>query len=157
MSSFRVAHRGPWNSRNPHIKAGVIDVNSQKATAAFFLTVKLAQALPSEQAREVTSRLRNLDVRIIALGTVPHRMIYDKERIAVQAGKPVEFRFTNTDSMPHNFAITVPGALEEVGAVDGGGVDVDQGFVWGEGGVGDILPEEGAVGVFFYSYSFHEL
>ena len=89
--------------------------NSDTATAAFFLTVKLAQALPSEQAREVTSRLRNLDVRIIAIGTVPHRMIYDKERLAVQAGKPVEFRFTNTDSMPHNFAITVPGALEEVG------------------------------------------
>ena len=89
--------------------------NSDTATAAFFLTVKLAQALPSEEAREVTSRLRNLDVRIIAIGTVPHRMIYDKERIAVQAGKPVEFRFTNTDSMPHNFAITIPGALEEVG------------------------------------------
>ena len=89
--------------------------NSDTAVAAFFLTVKLAQALPSEQAREVQSRLRNLDVRIIAIGTVPHRMIYDKERIAVQAGKPVEFRFTNTDSMPHNFAITTPGALEEVG------------------------------------------
>ncbi|MCH2579983.1 MAG: c-type cytochrome, partial [Planctomycetes bacterium] len=60
-------------------------------------------------------RLRNLDVRIIAIGTVPHRMIYDKELLGVLAGKPVEFGFTNTDSMPHIFAITVPGALEEVG------------------------------------------
>ena len=49
----------------------------------------------------------------------------------------------------------VAGALEEVGAVDGGGVDVDQGFVGGEGGVGDFLPEQGAVGVFLDCYGFH--
>ncbi len=42
-------------------------------------------------------------------------MLFDKERLAVQAGKPVEFVFENTDLMPHNFVITLPGALEEVG------------------------------------------
>jgi putative heme-binding domain-containing protein len=42
-------------------------------------------------------------------------MIYDKEMIVVEAGKPVEFRFTNTDSMPHNFAVAIPGSLQEVG------------------------------------------
>ena len=42
-------------------------------------------------------------------------MIYDKEIIAVEAGKPIEFRFANTDNMPHNFAIVQPGALEEIG------------------------------------------
>ena len=42
-------------------------------------------------------------------------MIFDKEQIVVQAGKTVEFRFTNTDAMEHNFAITQPGALAEVG------------------------------------------
>jgi putative heme-binding domain-containing protein len=42
-------------------------------------------------------------------------MIYDKEMLVVEAGKPVEFRFSNTDSMPHNFAVTLPGALAEVG------------------------------------------
>ena len=42
-------------------------------------------------------------------------MIYDKEMIVVQAGKPVEFRFSNVDSMPHNFAIVRPGSLAEVG------------------------------------------
>ena len=42
-------------------------------------------------------------------------MIYDKELIVVEAGKPVEFRFSNTDSMPHNFAVTMPGALAEIG------------------------------------------
>jgi len=42
-------------------------------------------------------------------------MIYDKERVVVEAGKPVEFRFANTDNMPHNFVILKPGALQEIG------------------------------------------
>ena len=75
----------------------------------------LASKLPAKQAAAITERLQNLDVRIIAIGTVTARMIYDKEQIAVQAGKPVEFRFSNSDHMPHNFAIVMPGSLEEVG------------------------------------------
>lgn len=31
------------------------------------------------------------------------------------AGKPIEIRFSNTDNMPHNFAIVTPGSLEEIG------------------------------------------
>ena len=85
------------------------------AVSATELAKSLASRLPAERAKAIQNRLQNLDVRVIAIGTVPHRMIFDKERIAVQAGKPVEFRFSNTDNMPHNFAITVPGALEEVG------------------------------------------
>ena len=42
-------------------------------------------------------------------------MLYDKEKIAIQAGKPVEFRFSNSDAMPHNLAIVMPGAMEEIG------------------------------------------
>ncbi len=85
------------------------------ALEAVALAKALAPRLPTDVARRIASRLENLDVRVIAIGTVPHRMIYDKETIAVQAGKPVEFRFSNTDNMPHNFAILQPGALEEVG------------------------------------------
>jgi putative heme-binding domain-containing protein len=33
----------------------------------------------------------------------------------VKAGKPFEILFENTDIMPHNFVVTAPGALEEVG------------------------------------------
>ena len=85
------------------------------ATDAIALTNSLSAKLPAELQRSVQDRLKNLDVRVIAIGTVSHRMIYDKEKIAVQAGKPVEFRFSNTDAMPHNFAIVSPGALQEVG------------------------------------------
>ncbi|NND99511.1 MAG: c-type cytochrome [Pirellulaceae bacterium] len=85
------------------------------AADAIALTKSLAKKLPLDVAKSIEARLQNLDVRVIAIGTVSHRMIYDKERIVVQSGKPVEFRFSNTDAMPHNFAIVVPGALAEVG------------------------------------------
>jgi putative heme-binding domain-containing protein len=42
-------------------------------------------------------------------------MLFDKERIVVKAGKPAEVVFENNDLMPHNFVVTQPGALEEVG------------------------------------------
>lgn len=85
------------------------------ATDATALAKSLAAKLPAERAKKIEERLQNLDVRVIAVGTVPHRMIYDKELIVVQAGKPVEFRFSNIDSMPHNFAVVKPGSLAEVG------------------------------------------
>ncbi len=85
------------------------------ATEAVSLAKSLSSKLPADQAKAIADRLENLDVRVIAVGTVVERMIYDKEIIVVQAGKPVEFRFSNTDNMPHNFAIVQPGSLEEIG------------------------------------------
>ncbi len=85
------------------------------AMDAIALAHSLATVLPADRAEWIEERLDNLNVRVIAIGTVPHRMIFDKERIVVEAGKPVEFRFSNLDNMPHNFAITIPGALEEIG------------------------------------------
>ena len=79
------------------------------------LIKSLASKLPIDLSKAVSDRLQNLDVRTIAIGTVVERMIYDKERVVVEAGKPIEFRFANTDNMPHNFVILKPGALEEVG------------------------------------------
>ena len=85
------------------------------ATTAVELARSLSGRLPAADAQALSKRLENLDVRVIAIGTVPTRMIYDKERIVAQAGKPVEFRFSNTDAMPHNFAVVMPGSLNEVG------------------------------------------
>ncbi len=85
------------------------------AVDAVALAKSLSSRLPAAQAKALTARLQNLDVRVIAIGTVPHRMIFDKEQIVVQAGKPVEFRFSNSDNMPHNFAIVQPGSLAEIG------------------------------------------
>ena len=85
------------------------------ALDAIAFTEALTKKLPKAKQAAVLERLKNLDVPVIAIGTVPHRMIYDKELIAIQAGKPVEFRFSNTDNMPHNFAVVIPGSLEEIG------------------------------------------
>ncbi len=88
---------------------------TQAALDAMQLTDRLADGLPPDDAQVLQSRIASLKVSVIRIGTVPERMIYDKERLAVQAGKPVEFIFTNTDNMPHNFAIIEPGSLVEVG------------------------------------------
>ncbi len=85
------------------------------AQEALNLARKLAKLLPPQQAAEIELRLKNADVRVIAIGTVFERMIYDRDKIVVEAGRPVEFRFSNTDAMPHNLAIVKPGTLEEIG------------------------------------------
>ena len=54
-------------------------------------------------------------MRVIRIGTVPHQMLFDKDRIVVPAGKPVELVFRNTDIMPHNLVVTKPGALVKIG------------------------------------------
>ena len=98
----------------------------EAALDAVALTRSLSKKLPAAAAKSVEDRLQNLDVRVIAIGTVVERMIYDKEKIVIQAGKPVEFRFTNSDNMEHNFVIVQPGALSEVGeAAERTGRDAD--------------------------------
>ncbi|HZT82496.1 MAG TPA: c-type cytochrome, partial [Gemmataceae bacterium] len=41
----------------------------------------------------------------------------DLERVAVRAGRPVEFVLENNDLMPHNFVLVQPGSLEEIGTL----------------------------------------
>ena len=88
---------------------------SRSALEAMELVDALAEQLPKEQKLKFQATLAQLKIQVIRIGTVPHRMIYDKAVIAVQAGKTVEFVLTNSDSMPHNFAIVKPGAMEEIG------------------------------------------
>jgi putative heme-binding domain-containing protein len=91
------------------------DRTSTAALDALQLGDSLASLLPRDQARAARRALGNLGVRIIRLGTVPDQMLFDRDRIVVEAGKPVEIIFENNDLMPHNFVVTQPGALEEVG------------------------------------------
>ncbi len=89
--------------------------NQGPAADGLSLADALVAALPADQAAPLRRELRNLGVMKTRLGTVPHRMVYDQERLVVQAGKPVEIAFENLDIMPHNFVIVAPGSLEEVG------------------------------------------
>jgi putative heme-binding domain-containing protein len=90
-----------------------------RATPAALDTLQLADALvallPAAEAKQIRKDLGELGVRVLRLGTVPDQMLFDKERIVVKAGKPVEFLFENNDIMPHNFVVIQPGSLEEIG------------------------------------------
>jgi putative heme-binding domain-containing protein len=82
---------------------------------AMQLADSLATLLPLDEAKKARKELGELGVRVLRLQTLPEQMLYDKERLVVKAGKPVEIVFENTDLMPHNFVIAQPGALEEIG------------------------------------------
>ena len=86
-----------------------------EALNALQLGDALASTLPLDQARLVRKELGELGVRVIRLGTVVDQMLFDKDRLVIKAGKPVEVIFENPDLMPHNFVVTQPGALEQIG------------------------------------------
>src|SRR5262249_11343261 len=91
------------------------DRTTPQALEALEFADSLASLLPADDAKKGRTELGELGVRVIRITTLPERMAYDKETIAVKAGKPVEFVFENTDLMPHNFVVLQPGALEEIG------------------------------------------
>ncbi len=91
------------------------DRNSDQATLALQLAEGVKSRLDAAGRIRFEKRLAEVVVPLIQLGTVRERMIYDRETIAVQAGRPVEFRLTNTDNMPHNFTVVLPGFMAEVG------------------------------------------
>jgi putative heme-binding domain-containing protein len=93
----------------------VVQRASPAALDALQLADSLASLLPLDEARQVRRELGELGVRVLRLGTVPDQMLFDKERLVVRAGKPVEILFDNNDLMPHNFVVTQPGALEAIG------------------------------------------
>ncbi|MCB9941338.1 MAG: c-type cytochrome [Planctomycetaceae bacterium] len=96
-------------------KMPAADRTTPSAADTFEFVDALTRLLPADQAKITRAELGELGVRIVKIGTVLEKMSYDKESIALRAGKPVEFIFSNSDLMPHNFVITQPGAMEEIG------------------------------------------
>ncbi|MDB5309403.1 MAG: dehydrogenase [Gemmataceae bacterium] len=93
----------------------VSDRTTPAALDAMQLGDALAGLLPPAEAKQARKELGEIGVRVVRVGTLTDQMLFDRDRLVAQAGKPIEFVFENTDIMPHNFVITVPGALEEVG------------------------------------------
>jgi putative heme-binding domain-containing protein len=98
-------------------KVPAAERTSEPVLNAMQLADGLVAVLPRDDAKRVRKELGELGVRVIRLATLPDQMLYDKDRIVVRAGKPVEIVFENTDLMPHNLVVTQPGALEEVGTM----------------------------------------
>ncbi len=96
-------------------KLPAADRTSDAALDQFEFAGALSSLLPADQAKKIRAELGELGVRVIKIGTVFEKMSYDKDLVVVQAGKPIEFVLDNSDLMPHNFAITQPGAMEEIG------------------------------------------
>ncbi len=95
----------------------VAERTTPAALDALQLADALASTLPLAEAKAARKELGELGVRVVRVGTLTDQMLFDKDRLVVKAGKPVEFVFENTDLMPHNFVIALPGSLEEVGTL----------------------------------------
>jgi putative heme-binding domain-containing protein len=93
----------------------VADRTTPVALDAMQLGESLAGLLPPDEARRARRELAEVGVRVVRVGTLTDQMLFSTDRLVVQAGRPVEFVFENTDIMPHNFVVTRPGALEAVG------------------------------------------
>jgi len=95
-------------------------VPQAKRTETDFLDVAslandLSLLLPTDAGKPLRKTLGALSVRVIVIKTLHEQMFFDKTQFAVEAGKPVEIHFENTDVMPHNFVLLAPGAAEEIG------------------------------------------
>ena len=97
--------------------------SADRATPALVETIQLGEelagALPAEQGKPIRKSLRELGVRTVLVRTLKEQMAYDLRYFVVQAGKPVQVVLDNPDAMPHNFVVTAPGALQEVGVAGG--------------------------------------
>lgn len=87
------------------------------AVNAFQFANDLTALLPPEKVGAVSKTLRALGVSVFVIRTIPERMLYDKNLIVVEAGKPVSLILINDDAMPHNLVVTVPGAVAEIGPI----------------------------------------
>jgi putative heme-binding domain-containing protein len=98
-------------------KLPIAERTSDEALASLQFAEALTSLLPADEGRAARKELGEIGVRVLRIGTLTDQMLFDKDRLAVQAGKPIEILFENTDIMPHNFAILRPGTLEPVGTM----------------------------------------
>ncbi len=91
----------------------------QRAEPAFAEALQfaneLAALLPPEIGRALSRTLRTLGPTVVTLHAIYEQMRFDKDRIIAEPGKPVVIFLQNDDAMPHNLAVLVPGALQEIG------------------------------------------
>ncbi len=75
----------------------------------------LVPLLPTEEGTRMRKTLRELGVSVFAVKTVREQMRFDVTQLVVEAGKPFEIIFENTDVMPHNLVVITPGMREAIG------------------------------------------
>ena len=90
-------------------------LNTPAAQDAVAFGRDLASLLAADARELALFELDAFGVNVILIRAVPHKMVYDRTKFFVEAGKPVEIIFENSDIMPHNLLLTAPGAMAEVG------------------------------------------
>ncbi|HVR85480.1 MAG TPA: PA14 domain-containing protein, partial [Planctomycetota bacterium] len=85
------------------------------ALDAFALGNELTSLIPSDRRKPLQALFQGLGVKVLLIRPIRDQMLFDVKQFSVEAGKPVEILFDNVDIMPHNLAITAPGAMMEVG------------------------------------------
>jgi putative heme-binding domain-containing protein len=92
---------------------------AERTSSAFLDAIQfgnaLAMMLEPALGKRIRSTLDELGVPVVLIRTLPHQMLYDKRRFAVEVGKPVEVILENRDIMPHNMIITLPDTREQIG------------------------------------------
>jgi azurin len=83
---------------------------------AIQLAGELAGTMKGDEATALRRELKDLRVAVFSVTAVREQMRYDMTTIVVEAGKPFEIIFENTDFMPHNLVIVRPGTRPQVGA-----------------------------------------
>jgi azurin len=124
-AGIRALPRKAWDeSRGPALADALVTwaravPSDQRTSSEYLSTTQFAQelvtTLPSERAETVVAALRELRVPFFVVGTVREQMRYDTTLLVVEAGKPFEILFENTDFMPHNLTVLNPGSRERVG------------------------------------------
>ncbi len=97
-------------------KTPASDRSSGDFAAVVQAGVELSGLLPPADAARIGKELRGLGPRVFSIRSVREQMRYDVTRLVVEAGKPFEVIYENTDMMPHNFVVVEPGAREAIGA-----------------------------------------
>lgn len=77
-----------------------------------FAAIRAVKALPADVVPDGADAL---SLTMLDIAAIPGQMKYDKEKLTVVAGQPVELTLTNPDTMEHNLVITLPGRAQAVG------------------------------------------
>lgn len=80
------------------------------------LAQDIAARLPKEAGIAIRKSFAALGVPVLRLRALHEQMLFDKSLLVVEAGKPFELVFENTDAMPHNWVLVAPGAADEIGS-----------------------------------------
>lgn len=89
---------------------------SQDYVSTVQFATDLAGLLAPGDASALLGQLKQLRVAVYVVRTVREQMRFDTTRLVVEAGKPFEIIFENSDFMPHNLVITKPGTRDTVAA-----------------------------------------